>query len=291
MRSVQTSEEIKEVYLKQGVVRYREAGEGPAIVFVHGILVNGTLWRKVIPLLADRFRCIALDLPLGGHQVPLNPGADLSPVGVAKIVADVFEALDLRNITLVGNDTGGAICQIVVSNHPGRLSRLVLTNCDSYEDFFPVVLSPFHYGAKFFGQRFVDVLAWTLRARFAQRILMWTVATRQADTATLDAYFEPLIHEPGVRRDVTHFLKNVSNRYTLDAARSFGTFGHPVLIAWGEKDFFFSTKLARRLQKDFPNATLQFLSKCRAFAPEDRPERLAELIQDFIQSHQAGSGG
>lgn len=291
MQSSRMPLETKEVHLEQGVVRYREMGEGPTIVFVHRILVNGALWRKVIPLLADRFRCIALDLPLGGHQVPLKPDADPSPTGVAKIVADVLEVLDLRDVTLVGNDTGGAICQIVVSNHPGRLSRLVLTNCDSYEAFFPFVLSPFHYGAKFFGQRFVDVLAWTLRARLVQRILMWTVATRQADTVTLDAYFEPLIQDPGVRRDIAHFLRNVSNRYTLDAVRSFRAFEHPVLIVWGENDLFFSTKLARRLEQDFPNATLQFLSKCRAFVPEDRPERLAELIQDFMRSHQTGSGG
>ena len=290
MQSPRTPIETKEVRLEQGIVRYREAGEGPTIVFVHGILVNGTLWREVIPPLAGRFRCIALDLPLGGHRVPLNPDADLSPAGVAKIVADFFEVLDLRDITLVGNDTGGAICQIVVANHSGRLSRFVLTNCDSYEAFFPVLISPFHYGAKFFGRRFVDVLAWTNRARFAQRILMWTVATRQTDTATIDAYFEPLIHEPGVRRDLTKFLRNVSNRYTLEAARAFKDFDHPVLIAWGEKDLFFPAKYARRLQQDFPNAILQFIPDSRAFVPEDRPGRLVELIRDFIQTHQTREG-
>ena len=284
MQSSQTRVEIKEVCLEQGVIRYREAGKGPTIVFVHGILVNGVLWREVIPPLADHYRCIALDLPLGGHLAPVNPDADLSPVGVAKIIADFLEALGLQDITLVGNDTGGAICQIVVANHPERLSRLVLTNCDSYEAFFPPLISPFHYGAKFFGRRFVDVLAWTLRARFAQRLLMGVVAVRQADTVTLDAYFEPLIREPGVRRDVTCFLRSVSNRYTLEAARTFGAFDRPVLIVWGESDFFFSPKSARRLQRDFPNASLQFLSKCRAFVPEDRPERLAGLIQGFMQS-------
>lgn len=200
MRGSRTPDGGKEVWLDQGLIRYRETGEGSTIVFVHGIMVNSALWREVIPPLAQHFRCIAPDLPLGGHRVPLDPAADLSPAGVAQIVADFIEALGLRDVTLVGNDTGGAICQIVVAKHRGRLSRLVLTNCDSYEAFFPVLLMPFYYGAKLFGRRFVGLLAWILRARFAQRILMWTVAARRMDTAILDTYMEPLIHEPGVRR-------------------------------------------------------------------------------------------
>lgn len=288
MRGSRMSGEVKEVRLKQGVVRYREMGEGPTIVFVHGVLVNSALWREVLPPLAQHFRCVAPDLPLGGHQVPLNPDADLSPGGVAQMVADFLEALDLQDVTLVGNDTGGAICQIVVDKYPGRLSRLILTNCDAYEAFFPLLLRPFHYGAKFFGRRFVDVVAWALRARPAQRVLMRTVAARQMDTAILDAYMEPLIHEPGVRRDLTRFLSRVSNRYTLEAARSFKAFDRPVLIAWGENDIFFPSKLARRLQQDFPAATLQFLPHSRTFVPEDRPERLVGLIRDFVRPHPDG---
>lgn len=291
MKSSGTPDEIKEVRLEQGTVRYRDTGEGSTIVFIHGILVNSALWREVIPPLAQHSRCIAPDLPLGGHRVPMNTDADLSPRGMAQLVSDLLKNLDLRAVTLVGNDTGGAICQIVVAKHPERLSRLVLTNCDAYEDFFPLSLRPFHYGAKFFGQRFVDSLAWTLRARFAQRILMWTVAKRRMDATILDAYMGPFIREPGVRRDLTKFLSKVSNRYTLDAARSFRVFGRPVLIAWGENDFFFSPKLARRLQQDFPDATLQFMPDSRAFVPEDRPERLAESIRDFVQSHPNGSEG
>ena len=284
MASARTFGETKEVELEQGVVWYRELGEGPPLVFVHGILVNGTLWREVAPPLAQHYRCIVPDLPLGGHQVPLNPDADLSPAGVAQIIADFLEALDLRDVTLVGNDTGGAICQIVVARHPGRLSRLVLTNCDAYEAFFPTPLKPFHYGAKFLGQSFTNFLAWALRARFAQRTLMKTVAIRQMDTAILDAYMEPLIRTPEVRRDLTKFLSRVSNHYTLEAARSFRGFDCPVLIVWGEKDFFFSPKLARRLQQDFPDATLEFVPGSRAFVPEDQPEQLAGLIRDFMRS-------
>ncbi len=290
MTNSQMFGETQEVQLGQGMVRYREMGKGAPIVFVHGLLVNSALWREVIPPLAQHYRCIAPDLPLGGHRVPLNLDADLSPGGVAKIVADFMEALNLRDVTLVGNDTGGAICQIVVSRPPERLSRLVLTNCDAYEAFFPTPLMPFHYGPKYLGQSFIDILAWTLRARPAQRILMWTVAARKMDTAVLDAYMKPLIQNLGIRRDVTRFLRQVSNHYTLDAARTFGNFERPVLIAWGENDLFFSSKLAHRLQQDFPNATLNFVPNSRAFIPEDKPEQLAAMIHDFVQPSSSHGG-
>ncbi len=289
MRSSLLPEEFREVHLDQGTVRYREVGKGPTLMFVHGILSNSTLWREVVPTLAQNFRCVVPDWPLGGHRISMNPGADLSPGGVAQIVADFMDTLDLRDVTLVGNDTGGAICQLVVAKHRERLSRLVLTNCDAYEVFFPPLLKPFSYGAKFLGRRFVDAVAGTLRARFVQRVLMWLVSGRKMDTGILDAYMEPLIHDRGVRRDLTRFLSRVSNRYTLEAARSFGTFDRPVLIAWGENDVVFSSKLAHRLRRDFPNATLQFVPNSRAFVPEDQPDRLAAVIRTFVRD--SGSNG
>jgi pimeloyl-ACP methyl ester carboxylesterase len=238
------------------------------------------------------FWCIVPDLPLGGHAVAMDRDADLTPRGVARMVADLMEALDLRDVTLVGNDTGGAICQIVVAEHPERVGSLVLTNCDAYEAFFPLLLSPFHYAARFFGTRFVDLLALGLRTRVAQRALLKTVAARRMDDATLDAYAGPLIRDAGVRRDLARFLGSVSNRYTLEAARRFPDFRHPVLIVWGEKDLFFSLRLAGRLQRDFPDARLELIERSRAFVPEDRPERLAELIAGFLRGRaNAGTRG
>jgi pimeloyl-ACP methyl ester carboxylesterase len=276
--------EATEIQLAQGVIRYRDFGSGEPILFVHGILTNGALWRDVVGRLTGRFRCVVPDLPLGGHAVPLRPEADLSPKGVACLVADFMEALDLRDVTLVGNDTGGAICQIVIANHPGRIGRLVLTSCDAYEAFFPLLLKPLHYGARFLGTRFTDVLAWSLRARPVQRVLLWTVARRRLDDAVLDSYFAPLINNAMVRGDLTRFLARVSNRHTLEAARVFPSFRRPVLIVWGEDDIFFLTRHARRLERDFPDATLEFLPGSRAFVPEDRPERLAELIETFLRT-------
>ena len=275
--------EARGIRLGSGVIRYRDEGEGPELLFVHGFLANGTLWREVVPKLSEDFRCIVPDLPLGGHEVSLDLDADLTPRGVARIVADLIEALELRDVTLVGNDTGGAICQVVISEHPERVGGLVLTNCDAYEAFFPMLLRPFQHAARLFGTRFVDLLALVLRARVAQRALLKTVASRRMDEATLDAYVGHLIRDAGVRRDLARFLGGVSNRYTLEAARSFPGFDRPVLIVWGDRDLFFSPRLALRLQHEFPNARLEAVSGSRAFVPEDAPERLAQLIGEFSE--------
>jgi pimeloyl-ACP methyl ester carboxylesterase len=236
----------------------------------------------VIPHLVSQFRCIAPDLPLGAHSHPMHPDADLSPLGVAQLVADFLEALDLHEVTLIGNDTGGAICQLVIAHHPERITRLILTNCDAFEQFFPPLVSPFSFGARVFGIQFANFLALVLHARSAQRLFVAALAHRRPDLAELDAFFSPLLHLPGVRSDVTRFLRAVSNRYTLEAAQIFSSFHQPVLLVWGKDDPFFSSRLAVRLQKAFPDARLQFLSNSRAFVPVDQPEVLAHQITEFM---------
>lgn len=275
---------FQEVSVPQGTVRYSDQGTGPKLVFIHGLLANHLVWSRVIPLLAGQFRCVAPDLPLGAHPHPMSPEADLTPVGVAQLVADFLEALDLRDVTLVGNDTGGAICQLVIAHHPERITRLVLTNCDAFEQFFPPLVSPFHYGARVFGVQFTNFLAWALHARFVQRLFWGALAHRRPSPAELDAIFSPLLHLPGVRRDVTRFLQAVSSRDTLEAARTFSDFRHPVLLVWGTDDPFFSFRLAVRLRQAFPQATLVRLPQSRAFVQVDQPEALAQQIIEFAHA-------
>ena len=128
-----------EIELPAGTIRYREAGEGRPVVFVHGFLVDGRLWDGVVDALSDRCRCIAPDWPIGAQQVAMKPDADLSPYGIAAIIASFLEALDLEDVTIVGNDSGGAMSQVLVTRHPERIGRLVLTNCDTHENFPPGV--------------------------------------------------------------------------------------------------------------------------------------------------------
>jgi pimeloyl-ACP methyl ester carboxylesterase len=277
------------VDLPQGTVRYRDLGPagaagsaaGPPLVFVHGVLVNGALWRAVAPTLADRFRCVVPDLPLGAHLHPLRPEADRSPGGVARLLLDFVDALALRDVVLVGNDTGGAVCQIALAARPERFAGLVLTNCDAYEAFFPPALRPFAWGARAFGDRFGGALARLLRRRPAQRALLKLVARRRFDDAALDASYGPFLNDPAARADLVRFLANVSNRDTIAAAAAFPRFRRPVLIAWAENDPVFPAALARRLQRDFPDARLTFVPRSRAFVPEDQPALLADLIARF----------
>src|SRR4051794_18588031 len=128
---------MPELNLPQGTIRYSDEGNGPTLVFVHGALVDGRLWDPVVERLRPDFRCVVPELPLGSHTVALDPAADLSPHGLADLIAGFIEAAGLEDVTLVGNDTGGALCQFVVVRHPERIARLVLTPCDAFEDFPP----------------------------------------------------------------------------------------------------------------------------------------------------------
>jgi pimeloyl-ACP methyl ester carboxylesterase len=271
------------ISLPQGVIRYREAGSGPPLLFVHGAFVNGDLWRNVVPPLAASFRCIVPDLPLGAHRQPLPPGADLSLPGLAQLVADFSAALDLRNITLIGNDTGGAICQLVVARHPGLLSGLVLTNCDAFANMPPPLVKPLTVGARLPG--FGWLLGQSLRSRLVQRALVATVAHRFPEPAVAQSYFAPVVADPGVRRDLVALLRAVSSRDTLDAARAFPSFTKPVLIVWAPEDkLLFPLRDAERLRDAFPQARLELVTGSRALIPEDQPERLAALIDAFLRS-------
>jgi pimeloyl-ACP methyl ester carboxylesterase len=275
----------REITLTSGTIRYYDIGDGPALFFVHGVLVNSALWRKVIPELATRFRCIAPDLPLGGHSIPMPAGADQSPPGVARLVAEMIASLELEDVTLVGNDTGGAICQLVIAHHRERISRLVLTNCDAFEQFPPALLVPFIHGPRIFGESFMHTLAWVLRSRRAQRLLIATLSRMRYTDAELDQYFAPLIAQAAIRRDASRFLAAASNKHTLEAAHTFASFKHRVTLVWGTDDPFFTRNLAQRLSRAFPNASLTFVPQSRAFLSEDQPQELVRRIMAEVPVH------
>ena len=271
----------KTVELSQGTVRYADAGSGPTLLFVHGFLVDGTLWRDVVPMLSDRFRCVVPDLPLGSHRIAMKPGADLSPRGIAQIVADFMAALDLSDVTLIGNDTGGAICQIVATRHPERLGRLVLTPCDAYKDFLPPAFRYLQVAARVPGA--ITVLMQTMRPRAMRRTPIafgWLTKKRIPDDL-LDRWTEPAMSDPAIRRDAKKLLRGISNRYTLEAAERLASFDRPTLIAWAPEDKFFKLANGERLAATIPGARLELIHDSRTFASLDQPERLAELIGGF----------
>lgn len=280
--------DYREVRLRQGTIRYREIGEGPPIVFVHGLLVNGDLWRMVAPVLARGHRCILPDLPIGGHSTAFPPAADLSLPGVARLVADFLTALDLRDVTLVGNDSGGGICQGVVAWHPERIGRLVLTNCDAFENFPPLLIKPLVLAARLPG--FATFLGRACAWPPFQRALYALVAKRFPEPAVAASYFSAISRDRGVRRDTTKFLAAVDKRDMLAAGRALPDFHHPVLVVWAPEDrLLFPLRDGQRLQATFPDARLETVAGSRTFIPEDQPERLAELIDAFVPARVAAA--
>jgi pimeloyl-ACP methyl ester carboxylesterase len=272
-----------EVRLPQGTIRYRDAGSGEPIVFVHGLLVNGALWRKVTPPLEGKHRCIVPDFPLGSHRIPMEAGADLSPPGVARLISDFLDALELDGVTLVGNDTGGAICQLVAAHHPERLGRLVLTPCDAYENFLPPAFRPLQYGAHVPG--LITALIQAARIGAIRRGPLGfglLIKRRPMDDEALRGYLAPFLADHGVRRDALKVLRGISNRQTIEAAERLRRFDRPTLIAWAPEDRFFKLRFGERLASDIPNARLVRIEDSLTFVPEDQPERLAEEIAEFI---------
>jgi pimeloyl-ACP methyl ester carboxylesterase len=275
--------EQRDARLPQGTIRYRELGTGEPIVLVHGLLVNSYLWADVAELLAKDFRVIAPDLPLGSHTQPLQPGADLTPTGLATLIADFLSALELEGVTLVGNDTGGALCQLVAVHHGERVGRLVLTPCDSYESFPPPAFAPLMALGRIPGA--VWAVGNSMRPRFAQRLPIaygW-LSKKPIDDAVMRSFLRPVQTDRRIRREVAAVMRGVDKRYTLEAAKHFGEFDKPVLIAWAPEDRFFKFRSAERLARDFPHARLEGIEDSLTFVSIDQPQRLAELIAAFAR--------
>ena len=267
--------ERKELQLKNGTLAYWEAGSGPPLLFVHGVFANHLLWSRVIPLLADRYRCIAPDFPLGSHSIPI--GADLSPSVVAAMIGEVIDGLGLQDVTLVGNDTGGALCQMFVVRNPGRVKRLVLTNCDAYDEFPPQPFTYLTWVPKVPGA--ISILANSMRIRPNRRLPIaygWLSKTMSREIE--DSFVNPVIHDKGIRADIAGFLRRADPKELQAVADQYGTIDIPVRLVWAEGDRAFKVDLAERIARDIPNAELVRLPGKHTFVPLDQPDRLAELI-------------
>ncbi|MFE0022278.1 alpha/beta fold hydrolase [Amycolatopsis sp. NPDC059021] len=277
-------ERTGQVQLGQGTLDYVDTGSGRPVVFVHGLLVNADLWRAVVPAVAEAgFRCLAPDWPLGAHRRPLTPDADLTPSGVAKLIADFLAALDLRDVLVVANDTGGALTQILMANHPERIAGVVLTPSDSFEHFFPPIFAPLPRLARIPGT--IGVLAAALRSKFVRSLPVgfgW-VAKRPVPMDAVHSYIDPSWRSAGIRRDLRKFLRGVDKRYTIEAAEKLREFRRPVLLAWATEDKLFPLSLAHRLLEVLPDARLTEIDDSYTFVPEDRPEKLNELIIGFAR--------
>lgn len=275
---------MHEVQLPQGTIRYRDAGNGDPLVFIHGIVVNGDIWRNVVPRLERDVRCVVPDWPLGSHSAPMSPDADFSLPALGRLVVDFLDAIGVRSATLIGLDSGGAIAQQVAVDHPDRVDRLVMVSCEIYDRFLPPLFKPLELAARVPGS--LALVANLLRPRFAQRLPMaygWSIKSGLPERAIMDSYLRPGRESKAARRDLRKFLLAVDKRYTIEAAEKLKAFGKPILLAWAEQDKLFPLEYPQRFEREVPTACLQVIPDSYTFVPEDQPEELAAAIASFVR--------
>ncbi|HET9153741.1 MAG TPA: alpha/beta hydrolase [Solirubrobacterales bacterium] len=274
------SEQRREVKLPAGTIRYREAGEGKPVVFVHGFLVDGRLWNGVVDRLSDRFRCLAPDWPLGAHQVAMDPDADLTPPDLAGLIAEFIDRLELEDVTIVGNDSGGAISQILAANHPEGVARLALTNCDTHENFPPGVFKAMPPLAKLPGG--MQAMAAPFRVPAMARRAFAPFARTRIPDDLIASWMYPATHDSGVMHDTRKVTAGMNQRHTLAAAKKLQTSEIPLRLLWAPGDKFFPMKYAERLASEVPNSEIVQIPDAKTFVPLDQPGRVADELAAFV---------
>ena len=274
---------MQEIELSAGIIEYEDTGgSGPIVVLLHGLAMDGSVWRHVVRELRSDHRCVVPTMPLGSHRRPMREDADLSPHGIAKLQAEFLEALDLREVTLVGNDSG--IFQITAGCYPERIARLVLTPCEAFENFPPGLPGrTAEVGIKMPGGTFL--LAQTLRVHALRRLPFtfgW-MAKRPVPHEIFDAWFRPLQTQRGVRRDLTKFVHTLDKGDMLAAAERLRSFDRPALVIWAVEDRIMPPEHGRRMAELLPHGRLIEIADSYTLIPEDQPGELAGAIRQFIR--------
>ena len=269
--------------IEEGPIEYRVTGRGPTIVFLHCIIANGDVWRGVVADLARDHHCVVPDWPLGGHRLAMKPGTDFSLPGIARMVERFLVAAGLDQVVLVANDTGGAVAQYVVVDHPQRIAGLVLTPCDAFENFVPLPIRHLRlFGRTGWG---LWVLAQTLRWRFVQRlpIAFGRLTERPIPADIMRSYTGPLREHASTRRDFAALVRKIHPRYTVNVAPRLASYQRPVLLLWArERRRFFPLDHAYRLAAIFADARVEVVDDSGPFVTEDQPGAVAAAIRRFV---------
>jgi len=270
--------------LPHGTVHYHESGTGAPVVFLHGYLMGARLWDPVVHRLDDEFRCLVPELPFGAHPVPMKPGADLTTAGLGRLVADFLAALDLSEVTLVGNDSGAAIAQVVAARHPGRLGGLVLATGDAFGNYPPKPFRPLIAAARTGTLTALVAMLKTRPARSLPTAYGWLThgdLPHDLIGGWVDAYFA----DRGVRRDLRRLTAALGDDdFMNQIATELAAFTKPALLAWAADDKFFPAAHARKLAGILPNARVELIPGSRTWVMRDQPGRTADLIAGLARS-------
>jgi pimeloyl-ACP methyl ester carboxylesterase len=283
---------VPTIDLPLGPVDYRDLGprtaDAPVAVFVHGILVNSTLWDPVAEQLAAAgIRCMLPDWPLGAHRQPASKDAELSPLTVAAAIPDLLDALDLRDVVLAGSDTGGALCQLALRQlalhgDTGRVSGLVLTNCDAFEQFPPRYFGPLFTLAR--SPLAVWLLAQQTRLRAVRHspLGFGPLLSRPRPAGLTRGWIQPRLDSAAIRHDLTRFARGLQGTELTEAATWLGRFQRPVRLVWGTRDKHFTLELGRRLAAAFPLAQLDEVADATTFVSIDRPDAVVSAVEGVL---------
>ncbi len=276
-----SNHEYKYAATEFGDIAYREAGSGPVAIFVHGVLLNGHLWDRVIERIADIRRCIAVDI-LAHGATRAGTDQDLSFDAQAGMLAAFCQAMKFDSVDVVANDSGGGIAQIFAARHPERIRSLVLTDCDTHDNWPPKQAGPLHDLAEQgrlgpIGQRMLEDVAFA-RTSFAAGF----EHPEQLSPEDFKSWLEPLFDSPASIGNIERFITSFDNKQTVAVGPLLRKLEAPTLIVWGTADVFFPVKWAYWLRGAIPGAReVVELEGAKLFFPWERPVELANALRDF----------
>jgi pimeloyl-ACP methyl ester carboxylesterase len=204
----------------------------------------------------------------------------VSPTAAAASPQTGRSALDLEDVTVVGNDSGGAMSQVLVTRHPERIGRLVLTNCDTHENFPPGIFKAMPPLAKLPGG--MTLLALPFRSGAIARAAFKPFARTPIPSQLVASWMKPGINDRGVRHDLKKVTVGMNKRYTLEAAQKLRGSQLPILLTWAPGDKLFPISYAQRLAGETGNARIVEIPDSNTFVPLDQPQRLADEIAGFV---------
>ncbi len=271
------------VELPHGTMYYRDSGKGAPVVFLHGYFMGAGLWDPVVRLLDSEFRCLVPELPFGAHPAPMRPDADLTPAGMGRLVGDFLDSLDLSGVTLVGNDSGAAVAQVVAACHGARLGGLVLATGDAFDNYPPKPFRPLIAAARAGTLTPLLSLLKFRPARSLPTAYGW-LTHEKLPHDLLDEWVTAHFAHRGVRRDLRRLTVALGDdEFMNKIAGELAGFTKPALLAWAADDKFFPVEHARRLAAILPDARVEVIPASRTWVMRDQPERAAGLIADLAR--------
>jgi pimeloyl-ACP methyl ester carboxylesterase len=281
---------MNEVELSAGVMEYEDrGGPGTTLVFLHGLLMDETLWTGVADELASDYRCVIPVLPLGAHRKALGPEADLSPHAIAALVAEFLAALDLHDVILIGNDTGGMLVQLLITDgskeQTERVGGVVLASCDAFDNFPPGLTGRTLFRTGRLSPALFGLFMQQMRLKAVRRLpLSFGWLTKRGD-ATAKRWMRPIWHQAEIRRDTVRVLRAAAADQELlnHAAEKLDRFDRPALVVWARHDRVMPPEHGRRLADLLPDARLVEIEDSYTLLPLDQPARFAAEIHGFVK--------